>query len=247
MNHRACPDENALRFLRRLSVALLIAGLLVPVLLLAAMYFYPAGYSWHRHYISETGLTRLRSGQGNLLSSFLLGSALFCSGLVCIIYFFCRARWGGGPAWKRLLMFLCVLIGGIGLFGIALTPFNLYPDLHNFCTGCGIFLGSGVLLAVCSGSDLFSDFRENLVWFCFLFYVLLTVGVLKLLVRMPGGLPGSPTGQIVQKFAVIAFYVFMLAHLIRLVWETRRRKTPVQSVSGDGEGGLPGDRAEKSS
>ena len=69
-------------------------GICLPLLFLAAMFFYNGHYCWYAEYISESGLVFAKKRLPNHLAAWLLTSGLTVSALLCAWYFAERFRRG---------------------------------------------------------------------------------------------------------------------------------------------------------
>ena len=197
------------------SRLLLVVGCVVPAFFFAAMYFCVGGYSWCGEFISGSGLVAI-NGKPNTLSAILLSCGLVLSGVLCAGYFIMRASCGKGSRWLRIPVGVCGVAGGIGLIGIGIFPFDVHPDIHNFCTLCWIPFSLAMLASSFTPSDRFGSRREKLIWLVYLLYGLAISGTLNWLVdRPPYPLPHRPTGPLVQKIMVVGFYIYMLGQVIR--------------------------------
>ena len=201
---------------RTVSHLLLTIGCIVPAFFFAAMYFCVGGYSWSGEFISGSGLVAI-GGRPNTLSAVLLSCGLVLSGMLCAVYFVLRSVCGAGALWARIPIGVLGAIGGCGLVGIGLTPFDKHPDVHNFCTLCWMPFFLAILAASFTPSDRFGTRREKLIWLVFVLYGLVIAGTLSWLVgRPPHPLPFRPTKPLVQKIMVLGFYIYMLGQVIRL-------------------------------
>ena len=197
-------------------------GCAIPLLYLAAMYFYNGRYCWYTDFISESGLTVVAKTRPNSLSAWLLASGLTASGLLCGWYFVERFRWGDAPRWQRALILCFGVLGSAGLAGIGGAPFDRHPDVHNFCTLCTVPFGIAILLSALTGDDRFGRRSEKSIWLIFILFILAVVGGLAFLVHQKAhGLPSNPTGPFMQKMTVLAFYIYMLGQVIAYARNTR--------------------------
>ena len=121
----------------------------------AAMLLYPGstfvdpatrGYRFFENFFSDTGMTRTWGDQTNFASALFFVGALFCAGGGMILFF---ARLGAQPAlagritrwsaWSGMLTGFC-------FFGIALSPQDLFSDVHDaFSVAAFFFLLSASL------------------------------------------------------------------------------------------------------
>jgi hypothetical protein len=116
----------------------------------AAMLAYPGGtfgnpqtrgYLFLENFFSDLGMTRSYSGAPNTLSMLLFVPAVFCAGGGLILFF---ARFGApcpAPRWGCRIGSACGILAGICFFGIALTPQDLFSDVHDsFSVAAFLFL-----------------------------------------------------------------------------------------------------------
>lgn len=204
--------------------ALILLGCVVAAgaLILLAMCTYPIHYSWPRYYLSAMGLTRLNDGTDNHFTALIFNSALVLSGVMSASYFILRGSLAMRKAWKYPL-WISGLVGGLALAGIGLVPYNLGPDVHNWCT---YFASGGFVLAIIlclgTGDTPASSASDNLLWSLFGVFVLLVWVALNDL-RSRSLLPSTPTGQLQQKILVAFFWFYMFWNSLNLYRRTRRK------------------------
>ena len=194
-------------------------GICLPLLFLAAMFFYNGHYCWYAEYISESGLVFVKNRLPNRFAAWLLTSGLTGSALLCAWYFAERFRWGDGPLWQRSLILVFGVLGAVGLAGIGGVPFDQHPDLHNFCTLSTIPFGIAILFSSLTPTDRFGRRSEKAIWLVFTLFILAVIGGLTYL--KGHGLPSRPTGPFIQKMTVLAFYVYMLGQVVAYARNTR--------------------------
>jgi hypothetical protein len=132
---------------RRLVVGACAAFL---VLTLAAMLLYPGGtfvnpntrgYLFLENFFSDLGMTRSFSGEVNRFTLPLFVIAMFCAGSGLILFF---SRFAAQFPAQRALSYaasVCGVLAGVCFFGIALTPQDLFSDLHDsFSAAAFLFL-----------------------------------------------------------------------------------------------------------
>lgn len=206
--------------LSRLAAGMLIAIAGVVLLIGLAMAFYPVPYSWPRHFLSALGLTALKDGASNLVSCLLFNTALAAAGLASAVYY-----WSRGMAMTKLPLRIAYLLFGLAgsaaLAAIGLTPYNLWPDLHNNCTYVTTGLGLAMLLTVFQPDSVFGRRAENWIWLLFSLFT----GAIWLALfaachhRL---LPYTPTAQIMQKMIVGFFLLYMIFQAAALLFRSRR-------------------------
>lgn len=209
--------------MHRNAVIQLWAGCLMPLFFLAAMIFYNGNYCWYTQYISSSGVVFLKNRAPNHLSAWLLSSGLTGSALLCWWYFADRFRWGKGFFWQRGMMLLFGTIGCIGLAGIGATPYDQHPELHELFTLCSVPFGLALACTV-TADDLFGRRSEKVIWLIFVLFTGAAALCFSYLRKVaPYGLPPTPTGQVIQKMVVLAFYVYMLGQVITYVYNSRKK------------------------
>lgn len=97
--------------------------------------YYPDGYEWNRHFVSDLGRVTTETGKPNEYSA-----SLFRQGTIvlagCILPFFLLAP-QQLPRFRPFVIAAGIL-SSLGLVGIALTPYDQYCDLHNVALGLWI-------------------------------------------------------------------------------------------------------------
>lgn len=214
----------------RNALVMQYAGFAMPFLFLGAMMLYNGSYCWYDDYISASGLIFLKGHRPNHLSAWLLTSGLTGSGMLCAWYFEECFRHGGAPFWQRCVILFSGVLGGIGLVGIGIAPFDQHPDLHNACTLCTVPFGIAIFFSSLTPGDRFGTRTEKTIWLIFVLFTLAVIGALTWLTgHKPVGLPRSPTGPVVQKMVVLAFYIYMLGQVVAYC----RNTAPLQIRNGD--------------
>ncbi len=207
-----CAKRSALFIL--LGMPAVIAGMLL------AIAFYPIPFSWTSYQLSVLGMTELKDGTSNYLSSVLFGGALSVGGVLGFAYFRSRAACSRNQVIARFLLAFGA-VGGVGLIGIGLTPYNLVPQLHNgFTWIASIGLGGGVLFSLGAIRDSGTNVAENILWLLFGLFVLAVWASLEWM-RGNGMLPQSPTEQIQQKVVVGYAWLYAFWNCLRLYWYSR--------------------------
>lgn len=200
----------------------------VALLIFAAMLTYPIDYRWEKLHLSALGLTSLRDGTPNPVSAALFNSALILAGVMTGSYFFFRGNRAGRPMLTWVLR-LAGIVGGAGLAGIGLTPYNLAPHLHDYCTwiaSAGLILG--VITAAGSVRESGTTPAENQIWIWTGLFTLLIWIALEYLRRL-GQLPNTPVSQLQQKILVLFFWLYMLWNSLALL-RARRKSAPNPAV-----------------
>ncbi|HSH02960.1 MAG TPA: hypothetical protein VLL52_10615, partial [Anaerolineae bacterium] len=120
-----------------------IAGCLQFLLLTTiAMFFYPGSttgndnttrYIFSQNFFSDLGVTTTYNGQSNTIGAILFFIALATAGIAIITFFLAlphlfqnRNHW----RWLTILGSLAGIISGLGYIGVALTPADLFLNLH---------------------------------------------------------------------------------------------------------------------
>jgi len=211
---------NLYKTTNRYALVLLSCVLAVAGLIFLAMAAYPVPYSWPKYYLSALGLTVLKNGTANPVSSLLFNFALILAGVMTASYFYVR---GGCSRWKivKYLLWTAGIVGGAGLAGVGVFPYNRAPDVHNWCT----FIASGglvsaVILTLGTIGKSKITASETVLWVIFGFFTLLVWGALAT-VRAQSLVPSTPTGQIQQKILVAFFWLYMFWNSLTLFLRTR--------------------------
>lgn len=200
----------------RIVVATMVAFF---VALGIAIAYYPGqdatahGYRFCYDFISALGVTRTPGGLDNHSACLIFNVALGLSMLALIPYWYIRTKHVRGPRLVRSLTFLCCTGFSLGVFGVALSPYDLRPNMHNFCIYTAFALiVPGVLLLLLASEHALSGLRYKVAWAVFASVLLLFEWWLVTLVSHHV-LPSRPVNPIIQKVNVGVFFIWMVTDL----------------------------------
>ena len=200
----------------RIVVATMVAFF---VALGVAIAYYPGqdatahGYRFCYDFISALGVTRTPGGLDNHPACLIFNVALGLSMLALIPYWYIRTKHVRGPSLVRFLTFLCCTGFSLGVFGVALSPYDLRPNMHNFCIYTAFALiVPGVLLLLLASEHALSGLRYKVAWAVFASVLLLFEWWLVTLVSHHV-LPSRPVNPIIQKVNVGVFFIWMVTDL----------------------------------
>ena len=225
----------------RLGIVRLVALTLVAFLGLlgCAVAVYPGhdaaagGYRFCYDFISALGRTHTQGGLDNHLSCSLFNGGLGLAMLILIPYWYVRSDCLRGPRYLRWTAFFLCAGFSLGVFGVAMTPYDLRPELHNRCIYTAFALiVPGVLLMSMGTEKTFSGWRYKVAWLVFSVALLLTEGVLTGMVKSHV-LPSRPVNPILQKLNVSVFLVWVVADLYLFRLFLIRRAEEKRQICGD--------------
>jgi len=200
----------------RVVVATMLA---FAVALAAAVAVYPGqdahahGYRFCYDFISALGVTRTPGGSDNHRACWIFNAALGLSMLTLVPYWYVRSQHVRGPLFVRLVTFLCCMGFSLGVFGVALSPYDLRPNMHNLCIYSAFALVvPGVLLLLLASDSEFCGRRYKIAWAVFAISLLLGEWYLVTLVGKHV-LPSRPVNPLIQKANVGVFFAWMIADL----------------------------------
>ncbi len=205
-------------------------------LLAGAMLLYPdptgrpGGYPFFHEFISALGMTQTHQGVPNLLPCILFNAGLGAAMLALIPFWLMRAGCLHGGRWIQVPAVLCCCGLSIGITGVALTPYNLHPDLHNFSVHSAFALiVPGILIMLLFAHRDYCGPAYKLGWCAAAIVLLLAEWAAVALVRH-GQWPARPTTPVIQKINVAVFMLWVAAELVlyRRYLAARRRAAPQQ-------------------
>jgi hypothetical protein len=224
---------NAPRADLRRGVVLVVLATMVafPVAISAAIACYPGhdaaahGYRFWDDFLSALGETRTPAGHDNFRACLIFNIALGFAMLAVIPYWHIRSDCLRGPRLLRWLAFLCCSGFSLGIVGVATSPYNLHPHLHNTCvyTAFAVIV-PGVLLLVLASDHAILSWRYRVAWSVFAIVLLLSEWGLGRLVSQHV-LPYDPVQPILQKINVAVFFVWLVADLWLFNAYLNRRET----------------------
>ena len=187
------------------------------------------GYRFCYDFISALGVTRTPGGLDNHRACWIFNVALGTAMLVLIPYWYVRSRHVRGPLGVRLLAFLCCAGFSLGVLGVALSPYDLRPDMHNLCIYSAFALiVPGVLLLLLASDRALCGWRYRIAWCVFAVSLLLCEWYLVTLVGRHV-LPSRPVNPLIQKANVGAFIAWLATDLALFSTYVRRPKGVVCS------------------
>jgi len=170
-------------------------------------------YRFCYDFISALGVTRTPGGLDNHRACLVFNVALGLAMLTLIPYWHIRSQHVRGPRPVKFLAFLCCTGFSLGVFGVALSPYDLRPDMHNLCIYTAFALiVPGVLLLLLASDRAFCGWRYRIAWAAFAVALLLCEWYLVTLVSHHV-LPSRPVNPILQKVNVSVFVAWMLGDL----------------------------------
>jgi hypothetical protein len=206
--------------LRRGVVLVVLATMVAfPVAISAAIACYPGhdeaahGYRFWNDFLSALGETRTPAGHDNFCACLIFNIALGFAMLAVVPYWHIRSDCLRGPRFLRWLTFLCCTGFSLGIVGVATTPYNLHPQLHNGCvyTAFAVIV-PGVLLLVLASDPAIVGWRYRGAWAVFAVILLLSEWGLGRLVSQHV-LPYDPVQPILQMVNVAVFFGWLVADL----------------------------------
>lgn len=204
-----------LGMVRIVAAAMVLFGLA----LAAAVAVYPGhdatarGYRFCYDFLSALGVTRTPGGHDNRLACWIFNTALGLAMLTLIPYWRVRARHVRGPRAVKALAFLCCVGFSLGVFGVALCPYDVRPEAHNICIYTAFALiVPGVLLLLLGSDGALSGWGYKAGWAAFAVALLLCEWWLVTLVSHHV-LPSRPVNPVLQKVNVSVFAAWMATDL----------------------------------
>jgi hypothetical protein len=206
--------------LRRGVVLIVLATMVAfPVAISAAIACYPGhdeavhGYRFWKDFLSALGETRTPAGYDNYSACLIFNIALGFAMLAVIPYWHIRSDCLRGPRALRWLTFLCCTGFSLGIVGVATSPYNLRPHLHNTCVYAAFaVIVPGVLLLVLGSDPALVGWRYRVAWAVFAVVLLLSEWLLGRLISQHV-LPDYPVQPILQKVNVGVFFAWLVADL----------------------------------
>jgi len=170
-------------------------------------------YRFCYDFISALGVTRTPGGLDNHRASLVFNAALGLAMLTLIPYWYLRSQHVRGPRLVKILAFLCCAGFSLGVFGVALSPYDLRPNMHNLCIYTAFaMIVPGVLLLLLASDRALCGWRYGLAWAVFAVALLLCELYLVTLVSHHV-LPSRPVNPLIQKANVGVFFAWMVADL----------------------------------
>jgi len=206
--------------LRRGVVLVVLATTVAfPVAVSASIACYPGreaaanGYRFWHDFLSALGETRTPCGHDNFRACLIFNIALGVAMLAVIPYWHIRSGCLRGPRLLRWLAFLCCTGFSLGVAGVAASPYNLWPHLHNTCvyTAFAVIV-PGVLLLVLGSDRALVGWRYRVAWAVFAVVLLLSEWLLGRLVSQHV-LPYDPVQPTLQKINLAVFFGWLVADL----------------------------------
>jgi hypothetical protein len=170
-------------------------------------------YRFCYDFISALGVTRTPGGLDNHRACLIFNAALGLAMLTLIPYWYIRSQHVRGPRLVKFLAFLCCTGFSLGVFGVALSPYDLRPNMHNLCIYTAFALiVPGVLLLLLASDRALCGWRYRIAWAVFAVALLLCEGYLVTLVSRHV-LPSRPVNPLIQKANVGVFFAWMMTDL----------------------------------
>jgi hypothetical protein len=220
----------------------IVSFVLFGVLTMVAMLYYPGGtitdattlgYSFFNNFFSDLGLTETYAGQPNTLSAVLFVAALTMAGCGLAVFFIAFRQFflaSAAESWLSGIGSCCGVIAGICFVGVALTPANLYLDMHlEFVFWA---FRAFPLAVLCYAIAIFRDCRYP-KRFALVFVAFGILLVLYLLLIEQGPDIRTPTGMIIQatgqKIIVYATIITVLIQAFGAKQVARERNSGTNS------------------
>ena len=171
------------------------------------------GYRFWHDFLSALGETRTPAGHDNFRACLIFNIALGFAMLAVIPYWHIRSDCLRGPRFLRWLAFLCCTGFSLGVVGVATSPYNLYPHVHNTCvyTAFAVIV-PGILLLVTAADGTLMGRGYRVGWAVFAVVLMLSEWLLGRLVSHHV-LPYDPVQPILQKVNVAVFFGWLVADL----------------------------------
>jgi len=207
-------------------------------ILAIAMVLYPdksghiGGYSFFYEYISALGMTRTHQGSVNIVSCLLFNISLGVAMLVLIPFWYLRSKCINGRLGIKMAAFVFCTCFSLGIFGVALTPYNLLASLHDVSVYSALaFIIPGCLIMIVCAESFYCPRSYKVILVAFVLVVLLCELVLQIMI-IRHAMPVRPAGPIMQKVNVAIFVGWVVAEL--LLYGRYLRLTPkLQPVRDD--------------
>jgi hypothetical protein len=184
-----------------------------------AVAYYPGHDAAAGHYrfcydfISALGVTRTPGGLDNRPACWIFNSSLGLAMILLVPYWYVRSGCLNGPRALRVLAFLCCVGFSLGVLGVALSPYDLRPNMHNLCIYTAFALiVPGVLLLLLASDRALCGWRYRAAWALFAVVLLVCEGYLVSLVAHRV-LPSCPVNPILQKINVSVFFAWLAMDL----------------------------------
>lgn len=207
--------KSSLLVLRLVLVTMVAFILVLPLAMLAYpdRNGHPGGYRFFYEYLSAMGMTRTHSGIANLPSCLLFNIGLGTAMLVLIPFWRLRVQCMAGKRYWQRIAFICGTAFSLGIIGVALTPYNLMPRLHDLCVHSAlVIIVPGALLMISMADRNYWSPAYKWGWTAFA--VLLFAGELTAQIMVNCHfLPSRPTGPVMQKINVAVFVVWLTFEL----------------------------------
>jgi len=170
-------------------------------------------YRFCYDFISALGVTRTPGGLDNHRACLIFNIALGFSMLTLIPYWHIRSQHVRGPRLVKFLAFLCCTGFSLGVLGVALSPYDLRPNMHNLCIYTAFALiVPGVLLLLLGSDRALCGWRYGVAWTVFAVALLLCEWYLVALVSQHV-LPSRPVNPLIQKVNVGVFFGWLVTDL----------------------------------
>ena len=165
------------------------------------------GYRFFENFFSDMGMTRTWGDRANVASALLFVSAMFCAGGGMILFF---ARLGAHPALSGRVPRFSAWAGmltGICFFGIALSPQDLFSDVHDAFSVAAFFFLLGASLGFAYALGRARGFHRRHIYAFVLLALLICSYIILFLLGPPltmyAGMVLQAVGQKVIVYAVI--------------------------------------------
>ena len=228
-------SSTGMQLRRRLITAIFVIIIAFFPALAAAMLLYPGqdghpgGYRFFHEFLSALGMTSTKNGIANPISSWIFNLTLGISMLALLPFWFFRSA-NVLRAWARWLSFVCCSAFSLCVIGVALTPYNLNPPVHNFFADSAFVFGAlGILtMLVFTRKDYYSQ-TYKIGWLIFAIIALAGHG-LAIFLEKTGHLPVIPTHPILQKLDVAIFTAWLCTELIVCKRSLEQEETKTQDL-----------------
>jgi hypothetical protein len=169
----------------------------------------PGGYRFCYEFVSALGMTVTSKGVNNFLPSLLFNIGLGLSVVLLIPFWYFRSRCISGHRFWQWAAFAGCSWFSLGILGVGLTPYNLYPDLHNFCVYSAFVAAvpGGFLMLLKTGHPYYS-YPQKWWGLALVTVVLLSCFTVQFLM-LHHLLPSRPTAPVIQKAYILTFIVWV--------------------------------------
>lgn len=200
--------------LLQMIVVLFVVTVVMLMLLFPGKDGNPGGYRFFYEFVSALGMTKTHEGINNFFVSLIFNSVLGFSMLVLIPFWYLRVKCLNSPLFLKLLVMICCTGFSLGIFGVAITPYNLFPHIHDFSVHSAVVLivPGMVILMIFTGREFYVGKTKSAILLSLLI-ILLGEVVIQLMVstHLISSRPATP---ILQKISIVVFLFWLFNELV---------------------------------